>query len=229
MKRHGQGLSRGGGRGKIAAVPGVGRPEPIRAAMGPLCVGLVVLAACSSGSKPGGSASVPAAAATAASTTTADPWAVPSTITPAYLDRVLAKLNHIDGEAFRDARAHNAVTPTYITDEESIRASPNEVQLREDLVNKDVAIHWAGVTNVPGDRRMTVMSILTAPRPCVLAAVSVDFAPITVGAPQKYPPWYVALVPRTSSDVNSTHWALADDGFEPGGGAPTPGHACAVS
>ena len=228
MKRHGQGLSRASVRGKIGAVPGVGRPEPIRAAMGPLCVGLVVLAACSSGSKPGGSATVPSAAATAASTT-ADPWAIPSTITPAYLDRVLAELNHIDGNAFRDARAHNAVTQTYVADERAIRASPHEIQLREDLVNKDVAIHWAGVANVPGDRRMTATSILTEAAPCVLAAVSVDFAPITVGPPQKYPPWYVALVPRASTDINLTHWALADDGFEPNGEPPTPAHACAVS
>ena len=197
--------------------------------MGPLCVGLVVLAACSSGSKPGGSASVPAAAATAASTTTADPWAVPSTITPAYLDRVLAELNHIDGNAFRDARAHNAVTPTYLADERTIRAGPHEVQLREDLVNKDISIHWSGVAAVPGDREMTVISVLSAPRPCVFAEVNVDFSPITVGPPQTYPPWYIALIPMAANNMNATHWALADDGFELGGGPPSPTHACAIT
>ncbi len=73
--------------------------------MGPLCAGLVVLAACSSGTKPGGTATVPTAAPTTTTTAAADPWAVPATITPAYLDRVLAELDHIDGNAKRDARA----------------------------------------------------------------------------------------------------------------------------
>jgi hypothetical protein len=197
--------------------------------MGPLCVGLMVLAACSSGSKPGGSATVPAAAATAASTTTADPWAVPATITPAYLDRVLAELNHIDGEAFRDARAHDAVTATYIADERAIRAGAHELQVSEELVTKDMSIHWEGVSANPGDRTMTVTAILAAPQPCVLAAVNVDFSSITTGPPQTYPPWYVALVPSTNSGVNSTHWLLVDDGFEPGGGPPSPSHACATA
>jgi hypothetical protein len=195
--------------------------------MGPLCAGLVVLAACSSGTKGSGTATVPPAAPTTASATT-DPWAVPSTITAPYLDRVLAELNHIDGNAFRDARAHNAVTPTYLADERAIRAGAHELQVSEELINEDITMHWTDVRPVPGDRSMAVTSILSAPDPCILAAVNVDFSSITVGAPQTYPPWYVALVPTPMSGTNSTHWVLADDGFEPGGGPPSSSHACAT-
>jgi hypothetical protein len=192
--------------------------------MAPLCAGLVVLAACSSGTRPGGTATVPAAAATASTTT--DPWAVPSTITPAYLDRVLAELNHIDGNAFRDARAHNAVTATYVADERAIRAGAHELQLREDAIAKEVSIDWSGIADVPGDRKMTVTSILSSPETCIVAAVDIDLSGVTVGTPQKYPPWFVALVHATG---NTTHWALADDGFEQGGGTPSPSHACATT
>jgi hypothetical protein len=197
--------------------------------MGPLCAGLMVLAACSSGSKPGGSATVPAAAATAASTTTADPWAVPSTITPAYLDRVLAELNHIDGEAFRDARAHNAVTPTFTALEQAVRAGAHELDFQTTEVQQEIAIGWKGIRDVPGDRKMTVTIILPANSPCELSAVSVDFSAVTSGQPLSYPPWYVALVPAAPSSDNPTHWALADDGFVQGGGRPVATQACATS
>jgi hypothetical protein len=36
-------------------------------------------------------------------------------------------------------------------------------------------------------------------------------------------------VPTPIADINPTHWSLADDGFEPGGVAPQPSHACAAA
>jgi hypothetical protein len=210
---------------KLGEVLGVGRPEPIRAAMGPLCAGLVVLAACSSGTKEGGTATLPSAAA-ATTTTTSDPWAVPSTITPAYVDRVLAELNHIDGNAFRDARAHNAVTPTYLADERAIRADDGEVALQEADLNKYIASRFAEVKPDPGDIMMTVTKILSAPPPCIFGAVAVNFSAVT-STPITYPPWFVALVPLAADALNPTHWALADDGFQTNGRAPDPVTACA--
>ena len=208
-------------------MPGCGRQEPFRAAIGPICAGLAVLAACSSGTRPGGTATVPTAPPTTTPTTTADPWAVPATITAPYVDRVLAELNHIDGTAFRDARAHNAVTAEFVSLEQQIRAGKQGVQLEEAAIGKEVQLQWVDIKAVPGDRRMSVESLLSAPRPCVLAAVAINLAPVTVGPPQIYPQWYVALVPRAPDEANPTHWALADDGFEPGGGRPEPAHACA--
>jgi len=206
-----------------------GRQEPLRAAVGPICAGLAVLAACSPATKPGGTATLHTAAPTSAATTTTDSWAVPSTITPAYLDRVLIELNHIDGDAFRDARAHDAVTPTFVRLEQSIRAGPHELELQEAGIDREVQIAWVGIKEVPGDRIMRVGSILSAPQPCVLAAVAIDLSGVTVGAPQTYPQWYVALVPATPDVTNATHWLVADDGFESGGGPPAPAHACATS
>jgi hypothetical protein len=162
-------------------------------------------------------------------TASADKWAVPTTVTPAHLDRVLAELDHIDGDAFRDARAHNAITPRFIQLEKSIRAGPHELQLQEKGIQQEVQIGWNNIKPVPGDRVMTVETILPAPSPCVLAAVAIDFSPRTVGVPLQYPQWYAAFVPAVPTTTNPTPWALADDGFETDSGAPAPTRACAVS
>jgi hypothetical protein len=225
----------GATRYRLRTVPGCGRQEPFRAAIGPLCAGLAVVAACSTATKSGGTATVPPTTPTSSPTTalpataaTTDPWAVPSTITPAYLDRVLAELDHIDGEAFRDARAHNAVTPRFIELERAIRAGDYNLRFEETAIKQEAGIGWSNIKAVPGDRKMTVESILSAPAACILAAVDIDFSPRTVGEPQHYPQWYVALVPSTANTFNPTHWSFADDGFEAHGSAPQPAHACAT-
>ena len=70
-------------------------------------------------------------------TTTVDPWAVPAAITAAYVNRVLAELNHIDGDAIRSARAANALTPKFNELEMSIRATPQELQLVYQCLGQD--------------------------------------------------------------------------------------------
>ena len=209
-------------------MPGCGRQEPFRAAIGPICAGLAVLAACSSGTRPGGTATVPSAPATTTPTTTADPWAVPATITAPYVDRVLAELNHIDGTAKRSARTAGVITSTFTLLESEIRAGKANLDLVTRDWQQNIDRQFAGIRATPGDRHTTVTKLLPAPLPCVLAAVAVDFSDVTVGEARKYPPWYVALVPTSSSADNPTHWSFADDGFEPNGGAPDPAHACSA-
>ena len=210
-----------------------------------LALASALASGCSSASpKPGGTATLASGSAGSttttttttsttsgqgATTTTTDPWAVPATITPAYVDRVLAELNHIDGNAFRSARQADSVTPTFLQLEAAIRAGAHELQFQVKLAQQQVAQSFRGIRAVPGDRLMIATSLLPAPPMCVLASVNVSFGSITIGAPIKYPPWYVALVSSPSTATNPTHWRLADDGFEPGGGAPTPSFACAAS
>ena len=221
-------------------MPATGRQEHRPAAVAPLYAGLVVLAACTAcaaATPPGGTATLAPAvvaqtatstAAARAAPTTVDPWAVPATITPAYLDRVLAALDHIDGNAFRDARAHDAITPRFVELEEAIRSGTHELALEEEMISSEVRLRRPNIRAVPGDRVMTVQTLLPAPPPCVLAAVAVDFSPRTVGPPQAYPQWYAALAPDVGTSINPTHWSLVDDGFETDGGAPSPARACAI-
>ena len=209
-------------------MPGCGRPDSFRAAVGPICAGLAVLAACSPGTKPGGTATLQTAPPSTAATTTTDPWAVPATITPAYLDRVLAELDHIDGDAKRDARKANSITPLFTQLEEAIRAGPADLVLVTRDWEANITDGFANIRTVPGDRKTEVLQILQAPPPCVLAAVSVDFSAVTAGPSRAYPPWFVALIPTSPSVLNPTGWQFADDGFEPGGVGPDPKRACAA-
>lgn len=160
---------------------------------------------------------------------TSDPWAVPTTIDAAYLNRVLVELNHIDGDAFRDVRRAAAITPTFVRLETSIRADASEVQLNEKDWQSSITDGFRGIKPVPGDRRMEVIHILNSSPPCVLSAVTADFSGVTVGIPRAYPPWYVAVLPRVPTADNPTHWAFIYDGFEPSGSQPDPAKACALS
>ncbi len=166
----------------------VGRPAPVGAtALGAVRPGVVrrhttalcfacaasLAAACSpSIVRASGTASVPTGAPIPTTTTTADPWAVPAVINATYLNRVLAELNHIDGDAYRDARAMNAVTPRYLELERSIRADDAEVALVTKDLRNVIGQHWFNVRQVPGDRRMMVLATVPAAAPCVFAPVS---------------------------------------------------------
>ncbi len=70
---------------------------------------LLLCAACSSGGTH--STARTADATVPASTTTTDPYAVPATIDIAYLNRVFAALEKINGDATRLIVAHHAITP----------------------------------------------------------------------------------------------------------------------
>jgi hypothetical protein len=188
-----------------------------------LVVAFAVTAACSSATaKGGGTAKVPNAPPM-----TSDPWAVPATITVPYVNRVLAELNHIDGNAVRSARAANAITPEFTQLEMSIRANDNEFQLVQTLWTKTMTDGWPNISLKPGDRVSTVISLLAATTACVSAHVSEDLQQQGPGG-KPPPPWFIALVPKPVSYANPTHWAFIFDGFETAstvGGVPL--NACA--
>jgi len=183
---------------------------------------IAVLPSCSNSTPAGGTATVPTAPPT-----TTDPWAVPATITPDYINRVLAKLNQIDGDAKRDSRRTGQITTVFTANEAAIRADQHELELTTRDWQSSIDQHFAGIRAVPGDRAMKVLHF--ASTPCILAAVTVDFSLVTDGPPRPYPPWYVGLVSRAPDAINPTHWVLVYDGFETNGSSPDPGSACATS
>jgi hypothetical protein len=182
----------------------------------------LVAAACSSSGKAGGTATVPGPTAPP---TTADPWAVPAVITVPYVNRVLAELNHIDGNAVRSARAANAITPEFMTLEKSINATQASYEATLELWQRSVSQNWKDISETPGDVISTVLKLLDTSPSCVVASVREDFSPEGPGGVGVYPNWWIALLPSTT---NVTHWAYVFDGFE---SSPTPGgvpiNACA--
>jgi hypothetical protein len=178
---------------------------------------VAVTAACSSATaKGGGTAKVPKAPPM-----TSDPWAVPATITVPYVNRVLAELNHIDGNAVRSARAANAITPEFTQLETAISGNAHELALNQKLWTQTIADDWKDISTHPGDRRSTVMALLRANTSCIVASVKEDFSPEGPSI-QTYPSWFVALVPSPVSNDNQTHWALVYNGYPPTGGSPSP-------
>ncbi len=180
-----------------------------------LCAATVV-AACAGGAvHPRGAATVPTVPPT-----TGDPWAVPSTIDAAYIDRVLAFLDHMQGEALRSVRQSNSLTSRYQTIEAAIRADAHEIRLQDALQRQNIAAGWPNISAVPGDRYSQVQRILQSGPTCIVAAVNEDFSRLTVAKPVPYPQWYVGLLHSDQSMVNPTHWAISYDGYESAGGVP---------
>ena len=159
--------------------------------------------------------------------TTADPWAVPATITPDYINRVLAKLDQAEGDALRSVRSSNTITPQFVAVERAIRASEHERQLETDLQIKSINAGWPNTKPMPGNRRSMVARLLRAEPSCVEAATAEDFSAVTLSTPTPYPQWYITLVPAEPNDLNPTHWRFSYDGYESTGQVPAP--ACGNS
>ncbi len=193
-----------------------------------VCAASLVAACSPSIVRASGTATVPTGASIPTTTTTADPWAVPAVIDVAYLNRVLAELDHIDGDAYRDARAMNAVTPRYLELERSIRADDTEVALNTKILQAELGRNWANVRTPLGDRHTKVLKMISAPAPCIFATVTIDLDDYTV-SPVKFPPWSIALLSASPTTDNPTHWVLAEDGFNPDGSTPSATSACARS
>ena len=159
-------------------------------------------------------------------TTAADPYAVPATIDAAYLNKVFAALEHVDGDATRAVVANQDFVPDAAKRLRAIYAEEefqNQVRLWVDLVNKGLA----GFKSPPGDRRTAIVDVHTATPQCVFVAVRRDYSGVigSVGAGRTN---YVALRPldlaRDPSDLNPTPWAIAWDGYNTDGS--TPGDPC---
>jgi hypothetical protein len=175
---------------------------------------VAVTAACSSATaKGGGTAKVPKAPPM-----TSDPWAVPATITVPYVNRVLAELNHIDGNAVRSARSANAITPEFTQLEMSIRADQQQFSGYQSLWAKTVSMGWPHIDANPGDRVSKVIDLLGSSRDCTWAKVNEDMT--AVGTGLSYSNWYIALTPKQVTNDNPTGWAFKFDGYETN---PTPG------
>jgi hypothetical protein len=142
-----------------------------------------------------------------------------------YVNRVLAELNHIDGNAVRSARAANAITPEFITLEKSINATTARYQAVIKVWQRSIAQRWEGVGAAPGDAVSIVLHLTDTSRTCVVASVHEDLGPEGSGGPDIVANWWVALLP---APTNATHWAYVFNGIEL---SPTPGgvpiNACA--
>jgi len=183
----------------------------------PLALGAALLAAasaCSTGHHP--PAAAPPAAATATSTATTagapDPYAVPPTITPAYVDKVFAALNHVDGEASRELLIHHQLTPRFRA---LVRAIYNDPLYSVELGIASESLGGAiPRLRLPlGDVQTTVVRIVASSPRCVFVETTSDFAAVLVDPGPPARSEYFRLSPTQASAnpnaLNPTPWSMS--------------------
>lgn len=194
-------------------------------------IGLVaiVAGACSPGGADGPETTVPTSAttvATPAATAVADPFAIPAVIDAAYVDRVLAALNKVDGDLVRDLVAKNTL------DSEAsvrLRAIYNEPEFEHELQSL-VKLFGRGLDRFkrpPGDRTTLVAQLVTTSPTCILAKVVHDYSNVVESSrPQAGDQIAVVTLRPTEAgadprDLNPTPWSFSNtDLLEPGDEIP---------
>lgn len=181
---------------------------------------LTASAACSGGgSGSNGSAGTnPTLATEPPRTTTTNPYAVPAVIDAAYVNRVLAGLDAVNGDIVRlvvrsrtiPREAYDRLRAIYGTDE--------WLQLQIDSFQSDLRKGLPGYRPEPGNAITTVTQIKSIKPACIFAQVNRDYSAVGTNSTPSDTQW-VALRPldtaRDPAGYNRTSWALTYEGYTP--------------
>jgi len=183
-----------------------------------LAVALSVLGACGGDKEPvGPTATVPHP------TTTADPYAVPEVIDEAYVNRVLAGLDQAVGDVTRLVVASQTIPHEAVDRLKAIYLDDDLLQLVVDSYQEDLLRQLQGIRANPGDRKTTVIDLLSVDSDCVFAKVSTDASAVALTPNATYIQW-VGLVPannQAAKELNPTSWGILYEGSTPDLTAPS--------
>ena len=177
----------------------------------------MLLAACTKG---GADVSVPRATVgtEAPTTTTTNPYAVPAVIDAAYVNRVLAGLDAVFGDAFRLMVSTKSVAEQSLDRFKAIYGDRELLNLQLKIVQDNLRFDLAKIPAVPGNKRTTVNELISVKATCIFASVDRDYSAFT-GSPLPPRREWVALKPLSiTSDPNRynvTNWAYVYEGFDP--------------
>lgn len=159
----------------------------------------------------------------ATSSTTVDD-SVPEVIDAAYVERVMAALDHVYGDAIRTLATERTITEDFLSRLAAIY-TPSEFALAQDLWVKDLANGLRGLLTDPADPDTTIDRLLRSDRDCVVAAVTRRFAPTRDHADPITPQRFIGLIPKPESQpngsINPTPWVISFDGFKDDGSEPS--------
>ncbi len=184
---------------------------------------LTALAGCSSSSaeKAGPTATVPTAPAT---TTTTDPYAIPPVIDAAYVNRVLAGLDGIDGDVTRLVAKAGTIPREAYDRLRAIYADDKTLQTAIDLFQSYLRANLLPSAPAPGNQATTINQLITSKSTCIFARVHRDYSAVGPGAAAPTDRIFVAVKrldhSRDASAYNRTGWAIAYEGFPPDGSQP---------
>lgn len=190
---------------------------------------LLASAACSSSGADKGSAGAnptlatdqphvnPTLATVPAPTTTTNPYAVPAVIDAAYVNRVLAGLDAIFGDATRTMVRTKTITADVYDRLRSIYGSNELLQLVLDLIQDEMRSGFTEYKSNPGNKLTTVNQIVSAGPTCIFVRVQRDYTAVALENTSTGSPQWVALKRLDSSrdpkGYNLTMWAMIYDGF----------------
>ena len=162
-------------------------------------------------------------------TTTALGYAVPETIDVAYVERVMAALDHLEGEAVRRAAAMRQLDQEFY---EYFLAmyNPKYFELATQAWEEIADSGFESLAPQPKDPETTVQRLISARRECIFFAAKRDSSPMFTTPDPPRPQRYVALVPLTPArdpdGRNPTPWIINFDGRYESGREPTPEEVC---
>lgn len=149
-------------------------------------------------------------------TTTTNPYATPAVIDAAYVNRVLAGLDAVDGDVLRLVAKSRTVT-TEVTDRLKALYSDKEYLGQITALAQDQADGFQGLKQNPGNRTTVVSSLLMASPSCLFAKVDRDQTPVADKPSPELAVQWVGLVPmdfaRDPNHYNPTPWMYVYDGF----------------
>jgi hypothetical protein len=162
----------------------------------------------------GSGATVPRAVST--STTSSDPYAIPSPITAAYVQRVLAALDAISADAIRIVIAQGRLVPDAARRLRAISTSTSFEQQSMIMLNQ-IGGGLANYRKTPGPVRDTVQELILARPSCIFASLTRDLSAVEK-QPETLPTNFVVLRPRSSGDdptnLNPTPWVIDFLGYD---------------
>ncbi|MGH9856804.1 MAG: hypothetical protein ACRD4B_03070, partial [Acidobacteriota bacterium] len=151
-----------------------------------------------------------------APTTTTNPYAVPEVIDAAYVNRVLAGLDLVMGDANRALLRARTLTADVYDRLRAIYARNSLLQLVVDAIEDEIRKGFSGYRPDPGNRVTTVTRAITAQSTCIFVSVQRDYSAMSPGPNSPDLQW-VALTPlersRDPHGYNPTSWAMIYDGF----------------
>jgi hypothetical protein len=180
-------------------------------------VALLASAACSGGGADKGSAGAnPTLATEPPRTTTTNPYAVPAVIDGAYVNRVLAGLDAITGDAVRLVVQTRSIPRDAYDRLRAVYANDTWLQIDIDGLQSDMRKGFSTYRTPPGNQVTTVTQMITIRQECIFAKVNRDYSLVGINSSSTDTQW-VALTPldpsRDTHGYNATRWALAYNGF----------------
>ena len=115
----------------------------------------------------------------APTTTAPHTAAVPATITVAYVNAVLAQLNHVYGDAVRRSVVAGRLTSQAANDLKAIYSAPLGAE-EKTLFSETVAAGLGNIRPVPGDPITSVQKLLYTSASCIYAKVQTNSDPILI-------------------------------------------------